>query len=218
MALAIFDLDNTLLAGDSDYQWGGFAVEKGLVDAREYKERNKYFHRQYQQGTLDIYEYLSFCVKPLTRFSLDELARLHSCFMQERIAPLILPKGLELLKWHRQRGDYLMIITATSQFITEPIAARLDVDTLLAIDLEIQDNRYTGQVTGTPTFREGKVIRLNNWLDQHPEHSLEGSYFYSDSKNDLPLLQLVSTPVAVDPDPELRQVAENSGWQIISLR
>ncbi|MGI9274817.1 MAG: HAD family hydrolase [Endozoicomonas sp.] len=218
MALAIFDLDNTLIAGDSDYLWGEFMASEGIVDADSFRQRNMEFYYQYESGELDIHEYLAFCLEPLTRYSMEQLDSWHNRFMTEIIRPIMLDKAKQLLDRHRKQGDHLMIITATNRFVTEPIAEEFGVDTLLAIDAEIQDGRYTGRVSGTPTFREGKVIRLNQWLEKNPDYSLIGSYFYSDSKNDLPLLEKVGHPFAVDPDPELESTAKGQGWPVISLR
>lgn len=217
MALAIFDLDNTLLGGDSDHAWGQFLVEKDIVDAVEYGAANDRFFRAYQDGTLDIYKYLAFALEPLTRFSLDELKQLHDEFMRTQIAPLRLPKADALIAEHRARGDYLLIITATNAFITRPIGESLGVDALLASEPEIRDGRYTGGIVGTPCFREGKVTCLREWLQQHPYDPAD-AYFYSDSQNDLPLLNMVGNPVAVDPDDTLRGEALARGWPIISLR
>lgn len=217
MALAIFDLDNTLLGGDSDHAWGEFLVRKGIVDAAEYGAANDRFYRAYQDGTLDILMYLEFALEPLTRFSLAELKQFHDEFMRTLIAPLRLPKADALLAEHRARGDFLLIITATNAFITRPIAHSLGVDTILATEPELRDGRYTGDVAGTPCFREGKVTRLREWL-QHNPHDTAQAYFYSDSHNDLPLLNMVGNPVAVDPDDTLRAAAQRNGWPVISLR
>lgn len=217
MALAIFDLDNTLLGGDSDHAWGQFLVEKGIVDAAEYGAANDRYYRAYQEGTLDIRDYLQFALEPLTRFSLDELKTLHDEFMRTKISPLRLPKADALLAEHRAKGDYLLIITATNAFVTRPIAQSLGVDAILASEPEIRDGRYTGNVAGTPCFREGKVTCLREWLQQH-SYDLEQAYFYSDSHNDLPLLRMVGNPVAVDADDTLRDEALARGWPIISLR
>lgn len=217
MALAIFDLDNTLIAGDSDHRWGEFLVEKALVDAEHYRRQNDAFYQAYQAGTLDIHAYLNFALEPLTRHSLEDLASLHAEFMSAHIEPLLLPRAAALLEEHRQRGNQLLIITATNGFVTQPIAARLGVTDILATDPEIIDNRYTGRCLGTPCFQQGKVTRLQEWLAQR-QASLTGSYFYSDSINDLPLLEQVDFPVAVDPDDRLRAIAEKRGWAIISLR
>jgi len=217
VTLAIFDLDNTLLGGDSDHAWGEFLVSKGIVDAAEYGAANDRFYRAYQDGTLDILMYLEFALEPLTRFSLPELKQLHDEFMRTQIAPLRLPKADALLAEHRSRGDYLLIITATNAFITRPIGESLGVDALLATEPELRDGRYTGGVTGTPCFRDGKVTCLREWLQRHPYDPAE-AYFYSDSHNDLPLLAMVGKPVAVDPDGTLRAEAQARGWPIISLR
>ena len=217
MRLAIFDLDNTLLAGDSDYSWGEFLVAKKLVDAETYARENDRFYQQYKAATLDIQEYLKFSLAPLTRYSLDELAVLHDEFMRDFIEPMVLTKGLALLQEHRSKGDYLLIITATNSFVTHPIAKRLKVDDILASDAEVINNRYTGKGTGTPCFQGGKVIRLQEWLKEK-NLNLDDAYFYSDSVNDLPLLEQVPNPVAVDPDDRLEKVAQERGWKIMSLR
>ncbi len=217
MSLAIFDLDNTLLAGDSDYSWGEFLAEKKLVDGDEYREANERFYQDYKAGTLDIYAFLHFSLAVLTRHTPDELAVLHAEFMQAYIEPMMQPKALALLQKHRERGDYLLIITATNSFVTRPIAVRLGVDEILATDPEIIDGRYTGKCKGTPCFQSGKVTRLHEWLS-NPEHNLDDAHFYSDSINDLPLLELVTNPVAVDPDETLAAIAKKRDWPIISLR
>ena len=217
MSLAIFDLDNTLLAGDSDYSWGEFLVAKNLVDAELYRISNDRFYEQYKAGTLNIQEYLAFSLAPLTHYSMDELDVLHDEFMSTYIEPMMLPKAQALLNEHRARGDYLLIITATNSFVTHPIAKRLGVDDILASDAEIIDNRYTGKSTGTPCFQNGKVTRLHDWLSTH-KYPLDGAYFYSDSINDLPLLELVPNPVVVDGDERLSAAAKERGWRAISLR
>ncbi len=217
MALAIFDLDNTLLAGDSDYLWGQFLVQQQLVDGDWYEQENRRFYEAYQQGELDINAFLSFSLKPLTKMSMTRLQELHQRFMQQYIEPIILPKAEALLDRHRQAGDFLLIITATNRFVTEPIASRLGVDDLLATEAEIINGHYSGQPSGIPCFQEGKVLRLNSWLAQ-TRHDMQGSYFYSDSRNDIPLLEAVTHPVAVNPDDTLAQHAEMRGWEIMSLR
>ncbi|MFB9886373.1 HAD family hydrolase [Balneatrix alpica] len=218
MALAIFDLDNTLIGGDSDHAWGEFLVEEGLVDPQVYKEANDRFYQQYLDGSLDIHRYLEYSLAPLTRFSLNELAQLHQRFMARKITPIMLPKAQALLAQHRQRGDFLLIITATNSFVTSPIARALGVDDLIACEAEIDNQRYTGRLSGTPSFREGKVVRLQQWLREHPQYSLAGSYFYSDSHNDLPLLEQVDYPVVVDADATLQQIAIERNWPQLSLR
>ena len=217
MALAIFDLDNTLLGGDSDYSWGQFLCAKGIVDAEEYTRINTQFYEDYENGNLDIQAFLEFALKSLKDNDLSSMQKLHKEFMQEIIEPMILPKGLELLNKHRQQGDYLLIITATNTFITQPIGERLKVDHLIGTVPEMVNKQYTGKVSGTPAFQGGKVILLNDWLKEN-NYSLEGSYFYSDSQNDIPLLNQVEFPFAVDADPELEKYAKDKGWPVISLR
>jgi len=217
VSLAIFDLDNTLLAGDSDYLWGRFLVEQGLVDGDFYERENLRFMHEYEAGTLDILEFLEFSLKPLSEMEPGQLAELHRRFMAEKIQPIILPRGRELIDRHRASGDTLLIVTATNSFVTRPIADALGIEHLVATEPERIDGRYTGRVDGTPSFREGKVTRLLQWLDAHGEN-LAGSTFYSDSHNDLPLLEMVDHPVAVDPDDTLADHARARGWPIISLR
>jgi len=217
VSLAIFDLDNTLLDGDSDYLWGRFLVEKNLVDGEFYERENLRFLHEYEAGTLDILEFLEFSLKPLAEMDPEQLAALHRQFMTEKIQPIILPKARALLDKHRRAGDTLLIVTATNSFVTRPIADALGIEHLIATEPERIDGRYTGRVKGTPSFREGKVTRLEEWLKAHGEN-LAGSWFYSDSHNDLPLLEMVEHPVAVDPDDTLADHARARGWPIISLR
>jgi len=217
VSLAIFDLDNTLLHGDSDHAWGEFLCEKGIVDSELYRQANDTFYHQYVAGTLNIYEFLEFALKPLKELPRDQLNQLHEQFMHEKVEPMITEKAEALLKQHRDKGDFLLIITATNKFVTGPIAARLGVDDIMATDPEEINGQYTGKVAGTPCFQGGKVERLKEWLSTH-EHSLVGSSFYSDSRNDLPLLEVVENPVAVDADETLTQIATERGWPIISLR
>lgn len=217
LSLAIFDLDNTLIAGDSDHLWGEFLIEQQHVNGVEFARQNDRFYQDYQNGTLDIEAYLAFALAPLTRFSASELTELHRQFMQEKISPLMLDKAADLIEQHRRQGDTLLIITATNRFVTAPIAERLGIANLLASEPEVVDGRYTGKACGIPCFQEGKVKRLQHWLEQE-QQSMAMSYFYSDSANDLPLLKQVTHPVAVDPDPRLLQYAKEHNWPIISLR
>ena len=217
MALALFDLDNTLLDGDSDYLWGCFLVEHGIVDGEVYESENRRFYDQYLQGSLDIHEFLRFQLKPLATHTRAQLEQWREKYLSEKIDPILLSKARDLLEQHRARGDERLIITATNRFITEPIARRYGVSHLLATEPEIIDGEYTGGVTGTPCFRAGKVERLHAWLQQHHQ-DLDGSWFYSDSHNDLPLLEQVDHPVAVDPDDTLKSHARRLGWPVISLR
>ena len=217
MALAIFDLDNTLISGDSDHGWGEFLVAQGLVDAKVFGEKNDYYFKQYQLGQLDILEYLEFSLEPLTQHSMDTLHKLRAQFVTEQILPIITQKSRDLLKMHRDKGDYLLIITATNLFVTAPIAKELAVDDIIATEPEIINGAYTGKISGVPTFQGGKVLRLTDWLVEK-DLSLQDSYFYSDSRNDLPLLELVDHPVAVDADETLLEHAKQNGWATMSLR
>lgn len=217
MTLAIFDLDHTLLDGDSDYLWGEFMVENQIVDEEEYRSRNEKFYQDYQRGELDNDRYLEFCLQPLTLHSIDNLHRWRSDFVKTWIEPIIAPGSRALLDIHRSRGDTMMIISATNLFITAPIAELLDIPYILSTEPEVVDNRYTGRYLGTPTYMEGKVIALEAWL-ANSSHNLEGSYFYSDSINDLALLEQVSFPVAVNPDEKLSLIAKQRDWRVMDLR
>lgn len=217
MTLAIFDLDNTLLGGDSDYLWAEFLVENKIVDGENYRQTNQNFYDQYLAGTMDIFEFLAFQLKPLADNSLADLSSWRSDYLAEKIEPIILPAGRALIAKHQQQGDTLLIITATNSFITTPIAEKLGIPYLIATEPEVINGVYTGKVAGTPSYQEGKVKRLQEWLDAQ-NLTLEGSYFYSDSHNDLPLLELVEHPIAVDPDPKLQTIAQQRGWKIVSLR
>jgi HAD superfamily hydrolase (TIGR01490 family) len=217
MRLALFDLDNTLLGGDSDHAWGDYLCERGILDTATYKTRNDEFYQDYLAGTLNLTDYLNFTLEILGRTDMAQLDEWHRDFMRDCIEPIILPKALELIARHREAGDKLVVITATNRFVTGPIVERLGIETLLATECEVADGRYTGRTTGVPCFREGKVTRLNMWLEESGL-SLDDSYFYSDSLNDLPLLEQVANPVAVDPDPKLRAEAEKRGWPVITLR
>ncbi|RML62748.1 putative phosphoserine phosphatase [Pseudomonas syringae pv. pisi] len=217
MRLALFDLDNTLLGGDSDHAWGDYLCRRGILDAATYKTRNDEFYQDYLAGTLNMTDYLNFILEILGNTDMAQLEQWHREFMRDCIEPMMLPKALELIAKHREAGDKLVVITATNRFVTAPIVAQLGIDTLLATECEMADGRYTGRTTGVPCFREGKVTRLNQWL-QDNAFSLEDSYFYSDSMNDLPLLEQVANPVAVDPDDKLRAEAERRGWPVITLR
>ena len=217
MTLAIFDLDHTLLNGDSDYLWGEYMVENKIVDEQEYRQRNLVFYEDYQRGDLDNDRYLEFSLAPLTRYSLEELYRWRADYVENWIKPIVVAGAEELLDRHRAQDHELLIISATNLFITEPIAALLGVATILSTEPEIVDNRYTGRYLGTPTYQEGKVIVLHEWL-RRTGHTLEGSYFYSDSINDLALLEQVDNPVTVHPDDELKAIAESRNWKIIDLK
>jgi HAD superfamily hydrolase (TIGR01490 family) len=217
MTLALFDLDNTLLSGDSDYEWGRFLVSKGLVEAEQYETANQQFYEQYKHGVLDIHEFSAFSFKPLSERGMAELAELHREFMGSIIQPLMSPAARQLVENHRSQGHTLVIITATNSFITRPIADAFGIPHLLATEPKIVNGRYTREIDGVPCFQGGKVTRLQQWLANRHE-TLADSHFYSDSRNDLPLLEMVEHPVAVDPDETLRTTATTRGWPVISLR
>jgi len=216
MTLAIFDLDNTLICGDSDYLWGQYLVEKGVVDGESYERSNQRFYDEYKRGELDIHEFLQFSLRPLSEHDMQTLNDWHQEFMQLKILPLITEASRQLVASHARRGDTLLIITATNQFVTAPIAKEFGITNLLATTPEQVNGRYTGRVEGTPCFQTGKVERLHIWLAEHG-HTMENSWFYSDSHNDMALLQEVTHPVVVDPDENLRQTATQKGWPVISL-
>ena len=217
--LALFDLDNTLLAGDSDHAWGEFLIQKGMVDEAAHRAENDRYYQQYLEGKLDIHGYVRFTMQPILAMSVAQRELLHAQFMRDAIKPLYLPKADALVAEHRNSGDLTVIVTATNEFITEPIARRFGVEHLIATALEIDNDRYTGVIAGTPCYQIGKVHKLTHWLDQQQfDLTLKDAVFYSDSINDLPLLERVATPIVVDPDAQLQAEAEQRGWQVISLR
>ena len=217
MSLAIFDLDNTLIAGDSDHLWGQFLVDLGLVERTAYEAANDQFFQDYQNGTLDIRRFLEFALEPLSRYPIEELEHLRSQFVRQAIEPILLPAARQLIAAHRAQGRLPLIITATNAFVTRPIASLYDIETLIATEPERQHHGYTGRFVGTPCFREGKVRRLEAWLLSSGS-TLADSWFYSDSHNDLPLLELVTQAVAVDPDETLHRLSIERQWPILSLR
>lgn len=215
MQLAAFDLDNTLLAGDSDYLWGRYICEQGVVDATEFRRRNDEFHEQYLNGTLDIHAFQRFALQPLIDNPPVTMQALRARYVADRIKPVIAAGAPALIDCHRRRGDTLLIITATNRFITEPIAELLGVEHLLATDPEIVDGRYTGRIQGTPCFRDGKITRLEEWLATHGP--FERITAYSDSHNDIPLLARADRAAAVDPDELLAEHARQQRWPVVSL-
>lgn len=220
MNLALFDLDNTLLAGDSDFEWAQYLISRGVLDREVYEARNQDFYEQYKAGTLDIHEFLDFQLKPLSRHPRRELDAWHADFMATRILPMVTGKGRELVRSHQAEGALTAIVTATNSFVTAPIARAFGIDHLVATEPERDNGEFTGRVSGTPSFREGKIARVEAWLAGlgHDWKSFGRSWFYSDSLNDLPLLGKVTDPVAVDPDPTLERHARKCGWPIITLR
>ena len=220
MRLALFDLDNTLLAGDSDYEWGQFMCDRGVVDRASYEAQNRVYYEQYKAGTLDIHEYLGFALRPLANHTAEELKGWHAEFMRVRIVSMITPAARALVRKHLGARELCAIITSTNSFVTAPIAREFGVPHLIATEPELREGRYTGQVAGTPCFREGKLVRLDEWLARLGRRlsDFEVTSCYSDSHNDLPLLERVSRPVAVDPDDMLACEAARRGWERISLR
>jgi HAD superfamily hydrolase (TIGR01490 family) len=217
--LALFDLDNTLLAGDSDHAWGEFLITKKLVDEASHRKTNDEYYNDYRAGKLDVHAYVRFTITPILSLSPEERSDLHREFMDTFIQPMILDKAQKLINSHKQAGDYCIIITATNEYVTGPIAKIFNVHHLLATELEIDCGQFTGEILGIPCFREGKFERLKLWISSQTEsYDLTASMFYSDSINDLPLLEKVTQAIAVDPDESLRQIAQTRNWEIISLR
>jgi len=217
--LALFDLDNTLLNGDSDFEWSQFLIRIGVLDRELFEAKNLAFYEHYKAGTLDINEFLDFQLKPLSRHSRKTLDEWHQQFMREQVSGMITQPARDLVDSHRAAGDECVIITATNSFVTTPIGREFGIDNLIATEPEHRDGEFTGNVADVPCFREGKIIRLDNWLAKRgwTLSSFTDSTFYSDSLNDLPLLCKVKHPVAANPDPTLRAHAEQHGWRIISL-
>lgn len=211
MSLAIFDLDKTLIGGDSDFLWGEYMSEIGAVDVDTYQAKNQHFFDLYEQGKLDINEYLEFCLEPLSQQSMETLNAWHQDFMQKKIEPILLPKAQAIVDKHRQKGDTLLVITATNRFVTTPIVKKYGINNLLATEPEIKNNKYTGRVLGEPCFQLGKITHLKRWMKENNE-DLKGSTFYSDSHNDLPMLELVDHPVVVNGDEKLLDIANKRNW------
>ncbi|HSI23913.1 MAG TPA: HAD family hydrolase [Methylophilaceae bacterium] len=220
MRLALFDLDNTLLAGDSDFEWAEFLISQGVLDRQLHQARNAKFYEDYKKGTLDIHAFLEFQLKPLSQHPRSQLDAWHQKYMETKIRGMMTEKARALVEKHRQAGDLMMVITATNGFVTAPIARAFGIENLIATIPEEIDGEFTGRVSGVPSFKEGKVSRLHAWLHEREQGlaDFEETWFYSDSLNDLPLLKVVDHPVAVDPDPTLRAYAEEARWPIISLR
>ncbi|MBB5466546.1 HAD superfamily hydrolase (TIGR01490 family) [Paraburkholderia sp. CI2] len=221
--LALFDLDHTLIPTDSDHEWGRFMVKKGMVDAENFARENDRFYADYKAGKLDIHAYLIAMLTPLAKYTRAQLADFHAQYMHEVITPAIQPVALELVKQHREAGDLCCVVTATNEFITRPIAQAFGVDTLIACEAETVGGEphgaYTGRPTGTPSYKEGKIVRTEMWLASLGKSwsDFEHSYFYSDSHNDIPLLEKVTDPIATNPDDTLRAHARAKGWRILEL-
>ncbi len=220
MNLALFDLDHTLIPIDSDHNWGEHTIRMGWVDAAHLRERNNHYYEQYKQGTLDIVEYMRFTTQALRQRSPEEGHQAHVAFMQEVIKPAIRPQALSLVRRHQEAGDLCAIVTATNEFVTRPIAEAFGVPHLIAVELERDaQGQVTGEIKGTPSFREGKITRVQQWLAQMGKslNDFPRSTFYSDSTNDLPLLEWVTHPVATNPAEALKAIAQQKGWPILEL-
>ena len=220
MNLAIFDLDNTLLDGDSDYNWGLYLVKKGYLDEVEYKEQNKKFFEEYQAGKLDIFAFAEFQFQFLKNNTRKFLNEVRSDYINEIIKPMILKKAVDLVRQHKEAGDRLLIITATNSFITKPIGELFGIDELIGTDPEEHLGEFTGKVNGTPSFKGGKVTRLFDWLDEKnlKLSDFEKTFFYSDSHNDLALLEVVTNPVVVNGDKILLEKAQEKNWPKLNLK
>lgn len=220
MQLALFDLDNTLLSGDSDFEWAQFLISKGVLDREVQEAKNVQFYEQYKAGTLDIYEFLAFQLAPLARHERAELDAWHREFMQTRIRPIMGAAARAKVQEHLEAGHLCLLVTATNSFVTGPIAREFGIPHLIATIPAWENGAFSGLSRGIPSFKEGKITRVEEWLESQGLWwgSFSDSWFYSDSHNDLPLLERVSRPVAVDPDDKLRQTALTKGWEIISLR
>jgi len=218
MSLAIFDLDNTLIGGDSDYLWGEFLCDEGIIsDRQSFEKKNDYFYQQYELGSLDIYAWAEFSFEILSHYSINELEAFHHKFMAQKIEPIFLEKAQDCINSHKKNGDTVLVITASNTFVTAPIVKRYGINHLIATEPEIVSGRYTGKVSGIPCFKSGKIENLMPWLKRNSE-SLKDSTFYSDSHNDLPLLELVDNPVAVNADKILAKIAQTKGWDILNWR
>ena len=218
-SICLFDLDHTLLPLDSDHAWGLYTTRMGWTDAEHFAQRNDAFYRQYQQGELDIHAYVQFATQAARERGLQASTLAHQAFMRDVIIPAMRPEATALVQRHRAQGDRMLIVTATNEFVTAPIAEAFGIDTLIAVQLERDPNgELTGQIAGTPSFGPGKVVRLQQWLEQQGlTWAGIRSTFYSDSINDLPLLEKVNHPVATNPDARLRAVAQQRGWPILEL-
>lgn len=219
MKLALFDLDNTLLPIDSDHGWSQFLIDLGVLDRQAFESRNNQFYEQYKAGILDIYEFLDFQLLPLKNHPRKQLDQWHEQFMDQVIRPNIKPSALDLVTKHRDAGELCMVITATNSFITKPIVKEFGIEELIATEPEVVDGEFTGRVTGEPSFRDGKVTRITEWMKQRNQSwdSFEGITFYSDSINDLPLLEKATAPVAANPDEKLLAIAKARNWPVLEL-
>lgn len=218
MNIALFDLDNTLIKGDSDHEWGNYLVENNYVDPIIYKEKNNIFFERYKEGTLCPREFATFSYEPLTKYSYKTLIDIREKFFNEKILPLVLPKAIDLINYHKKNSDIVAIVTATNSFISKVSANFFQVEHLLASEPEFIDNKFTGKLQGEPCFQEGKVYKVKEWIEKNNLSTHDEIYFYTDSHNDLKLMEYCTKPVAVDPDETLKKISIKNNWKIISLR
>jgi len=218
MNIALFDLDNTLIKGDSDYQWGNYLVENNYVDPVSYSEKNENYFDQYRKGTLCAKEFAEFSYEPLTKYDYNTLISIRKKFFEEKIKPLILPKAVDLVRFHKEKKDILAIVTATNSFISKVSADYFEIKNLLASEPEFINNKFTGKLSGEPCFQEGKVKKVKEWMKLNNYNNYDDIYFYTDSHNDIQLLEYCTKPIAVDPDKILEDLSKKNNWQIMSLR
>mgnify|MGYP001170665810 FL=1 len=218
MNIVLFDLDNTLIKGDSDHEWGNFLVENNYVDQRIYKEKNNNFFEQYKNGTLCPKEFALFSYEPLTKYSYEKLLNIREKFFEEKIIPLVLPKALKLVNYHKNNNDILAIVTATNSFISRVTADFFNIKHLLASEPEFVNNKFTGNMLGEPCFKDGKVTKVQEWMKVNKLSEFKEIYFYTDSHNDIKLMEFCTRPIAVDPDEILKKTSIDNKWEIISLR
>ena len=218
MNIALFDLDNTLIKGDSDYQWGNYLVENNYVDPVSYSEKNENYFDQYRKGTLCAKEFAEFSYEPLTKYDYKTLISIRKKFFEEKIKPLILPKAVDLVRFHKEKKDILAIVTATNSFISKVSADYFEIKNLLASEPEFINNKFTGKLSGEPCFQEGKVKKVKEWMKLNNYNNYDDIYFYTDSHNDIQLLEYCTKPIAVDPDKILEDLSKKNNWQIMSLR
>ena len=218
MNIVLFDLDNTLIKGDSDHEWGNFLVENNYVDQKIYKEKNNNFFEQYKNGTLCPKEFALFSYEPLTKYSYEKLLDIREKFFEEKIIPLVLPKALQLVNYHKNNNDILAIVTATNSFISRVTADFFNIKHLLASEPEFVNNRFTGNMLGEPCFKDGKVTKVQEWMKVNKLSEFKEIYFYTDSHNDIKLMEFCTRPIAVDPDEILKKTSIDNKWEIISLR
>ena len=218
MNIALFDLDNTLINGDSDHEWGNYLVENNYVDSKSYKEKNNMFFEEYKKGTLCPREFALFSYEPLTKYSYKTLLEIRENFFKDKILPLVLPKAINLVNHHKKNGDIIAIVTATNSFISKVSADFFQITHLLASEPEFIDNKFTGNLKGEPCYQEGKVYKVKEWIKKNNFSNYDEIYFYTDSHNDLQLMEYCTIPVAVDPDETLNRISVKNKWEIISLR